>query len=105
MIRHLVGCAILVAGCAATKAPSASPAVGGGVYEVVNASNCVARIVLHGAGGQVIETMKFRDLQIGRTERYRVPSIVMKLSAVPVNTINASCGMTEAEKIKVTKVE
>jgi hypothetical protein len=105
MIKHIIGCAILIAGCGAAKAPSASPTTGGGIYEVVNGSNCVARIVLHDAGGQVIETMKFRDLQIGRTERYRVPSIVMRLTAVPVNTVNASCGMTEAQKIKVTKVE
>jgi hypothetical protein len=105
MIKHLLGCAILLAACSAASAPSASPALGGGIYEVTNDSNCAARIVLHDAGGQVIETMKFRNLQVGRTERYRVPSIVMRLTVLPVDVNGNSCGMAEAAKIKINKVE
>jgi hypothetical protein len=74
-------------------------------YEVANRSACTARIVLHDLEGKVIDNIKYRDLLPGRTERYRLPSLAMKLDAVAIDALGNACGMSENQKIQITEVQ
>jgi hypothetical protein len=96
---------LLTTACAGTTPQPGSSAAPGDVYEVVNLSACTARIVLHDLDGQVVTHMKFEDLPAGRTARYRLPSRVITLTAVPVDAMRNACGMAESQKIQVTKVQ
>jgi hypothetical protein len=104
-MNRFVSFVILAAACTATSAVQQSPAALGDTYEVANRSACVARIVLYDPEGTVIETIKYEDLRAGRTQRYRLPTPGMSLTAVAIDVMGNACSMTESQKVQVTRVQ
>ena len=96
---------LMISACAGNDPPPPFHTTAGEVYEIVNRSGCVARIVLYGVEGYVVENQKYEDLKPGRTERYRLPHSGMRLEAVPVDAMGNACSAAEARRITITKVQ
>ena len=97
--------AIVACACAGNDPPAPFQTSAGDVYEVVNKSGCVARIVLYGIDGNVVENQKYEDLKAGRTERYILPHSQMRLDAIAVDAMGNECAGSERRKITITKVQ
>jgi hypothetical protein len=97
--------AVLMAACARPVPKQPEPGTGGIIFEVVNGSACVARIVLHDVHGNVIEDIRYRELRPGTVGRYRVPNPTFKLDAIPVDALGNSCDMSQQQKITITKIQ
>lgn len=97
--------AIALSACAVSDPPTPFKTTAGEVYEIVNRSGCVARIVLYGVDGYVVENQKYEDLKPGRTERYILPHSQMRLDAVAVDAMGNECAGSERRKITITKVQ
>lgn len=104
-MKRLLLSVLLITACAGTRPEAESSGTQGGIYQVVNRSACVARIVLYDPEGTVIDNIKYEDLRAGRTQRYRLPTPGMTLAAVAIDTMGNACSMAENQKIQVTRVQ